>query len=195
MALGERGAALRFAESCRSPGGTDPAIDRFCDELLRSAGLADEAYARYGLTAHRAATYTGTLKAVIRAYPAQPPAQILRDLVATTPGAEGKWFAAAKDLGLYDEALRLAAQSPADPKTLSRAARDHLTSRPGFALECGLLALHWLVQGHGYEITGMDVIEAGRTPEARARIGAILESEIGRDRFVGRLLQPVLEAD
>ena len=206
VALGQQGAALRLAESCRSRHNADPAIDRFCDQLLRAAGMADEAYARYGLTAHRASTYTGTLKAVIRAYPGKPPAAILTDLVATTPGAEGKWFAAAKDLGLYDEALRLAARSPADPKTLSRAARDHLSPRPDFALECGLLALHWLAQGHGYEITGMDVIEAGRrtldaarqagrTSDTRARIGTILEGETGRDRFVGRMLQPLLEAD
>ena len=35
--------------------------------------------------------------------PTQAPAKILDDLVASTPGQEGKWFAAAKDAGLYDE--------------------------------------------------------------------------------------------
>jgi hypothetical protein len=36
------------------------------------------------------------------------PSQILADLVATTPGEEGKWFATAKELKLYDLALKLA---------------------------------------------------------------------------------------
>ncbi|MBI4635889.1 MAG: hypothetical protein HY727_06015 [Candidatus Rokubacteria bacterium] len=44
---------------------------------------------------------------------------MLRDLVATTPGDEGKWFATAKEVGLFDEAIRLANQTPCDPKTLS----------------------------------------------------------------------------
>jgi hypothetical protein len=35
------------------------------------------------------------------------PGAILADLVETTPGEEGKWFAAAKDAGLYEEALAL----------------------------------------------------------------------------------------
>ena len=75
----------------------------------------------------------------------------------TTPGDEGKWFAAAKDAGLYDEALALASRTPCDPRTLTRAARDHAEEEPAFAVEAGLLALHWLVQGYGYEITGADV--------------------------------------
>jgi len=44
--------------------------------------------------------------------------QILSDLVATTPGEEGKWFAKAKEFARYDLALELANQSPCDPKTL-----------------------------------------------------------------------------
>jgi len=43
-------------------------------------------------------------------------------LVETTPGSEAKWFAAAKDAGLYDEALDLAGRAPCDPRTLTRAA-------------------------------------------------------------------------
>jgi hypothetical protein len=77
--------------------------------------------------------------------------EILHDLVATTPGQEGKWFAAAKQAGVYDEALALAARSPTDPKTLARAARDLAATHPGVAVGAGLLALHWLVRGYGYE--------------------------------------------
>src|SRR6266852_4299971 len=36
------------------------------------------------------------------------------------PGDEDKWFAAAKEAGLYDEALALASASACDPRTLTR---------------------------------------------------------------------------
>ena len=74
------------------------------------------------------------------------------------------WFAAAKEAGLYDEALALARRAPCDPKTLTRAARDLADQHPAFALDAGLLALHWLVQGYGYEITGPT---CGRPTRAR----------------------------
>ena len=45
----------------------------------------------------------------------------------------------------------------AAPKTLTRAARDFADERPEFAVEAGLAALRWLVEGYGYEITGADV--------------------------------------
>jgi hypothetical protein len=61
---------------------------------------------------------------VARKYRHKGAAQILADLVAATPDDEGKWFAAAKDAGLLDEALALASRTPCDPKTLTRAARD-----------------------------------------------------------------------
>jgi len=51
-------------------------------------------------------------------------AQILSDLIAQSPGDEGKWFATAKDFGLYELALTLVRDCPCDPKTLARAARD-----------------------------------------------------------------------
>lgn len=35
--------------------------------------------------------------AMARKYPNKQPEMILRDLICSTPGAEGKWFAAAKD--------------------------------------------------------------------------------------------------
>lgn len=89
-----------------------------------------------------------------------------------TPGEEGKWFAAAKDLKLYAEALDLASRSPCEPKTLTRAARDFLEKQPEFALGCGLLALRWLSAGHGYETTSADVWAAYHsTMEAAAQLG------------------------
>jgi hypothetical protein len=97
------------------------------------------------------------LKAVAKRYPDKSTGEILADLVKTTPGEEGKWFAAAKEVGLYDEALALARRTPCDPKTLTRAARDFSDRQPSFAVGAGLLAMHWLVQGYGYEVMAADV--------------------------------------
>ena len=156
-AMGRRAEAIRLAESSRDPWTNEGAVDRLCEEILLSSGLVDEAYQRYGLTAHRGGTYLATFRAVAKKYPHKTDAEVLADLVNTTPGHEGKWFAAAKEAGLYGEALALARRTPCDPKTLTRAARDLADSEISFALEAGILALHWLVQGYGYEITGADV--------------------------------------
>lgn len=114
-----------------------------------------------------------------RKYPRKSGREILHDLVRTTPGEEGKWFAAAKQESLYDEALALARASACDPRTLTRAARDLATKAPPFAVDAGLLALHWLATGVGYEVTASDVLTAysstiaaaeknGNVPRARA---------------------------
>ncbi len=60
--------------------------------------------------------------------------------------------------------------------------------QPAFAVGAGLLALHWLVQGYGYEITGADVWAAysstmkaaeknGSVAETRARIRTLVAGE------------------
>jgi hypothetical protein len=198
-AMGRRAAAIRYAESCRSPWATDHEIDALCEGILLSSGLADEAYARYGLRANRTGTYLATFNAVQKKYPRKRPADILADLVATTAGEEGKWFAAAKDAELYEEALALARHTPCDPKTLTRAARDHAEVLPVFAVEAGMLALHWLVQGYGYEIRGADVWAAytctmkaaerqGSAAETRKLIRELVASEATDDRFVTKVL-------
>ena len=189
---------MQFAEACRSPWESDSRIDELCEEILLSSGQTDEAYQRYALRANRAGTYLATFRAVAKKYPHKAPSEILTDLVATTPGQEGKWFAAAKDVGLYDEALALASRTPCDPKTLARAARDFIDKQPGFAVGAGLLSLHWLVQGCGYEITGADVLEAygatmcvaerhGGTAAVKARLCAIVSAERAGG-FVRRVL-------
>ena len=124
---------------------------------------------------------------------------MLGDLVATTPGDEGKWFAAAKEVGLLDDAIRLANRAPCDPKTLTRAARDFADQHPVFAVEAGVAALRWLVEGYGYEITGADVWTAyantmkaaetaGRAGEVRDRIRALVATETYGERLVTRIL-------
>lgn len=126
--------------------------------------MLDEAYRRYAIEANQGTTNLATFRAIAKKYPHKQPEEILRDLIASTPGAEGKWFAAAKDAGLFDVAIELATRSPTDPRTLTRAARDYAGKQPAFALAAGLAAglaaLRWISLGHGYEITGADVLDA-----------------------------------
>jgi hypothetical protein len=184
-ASGQKGEAIRYAETCRSPWASDADIDSLCEEILLSSGLVDEAYRRYGLRAHIRGTNLATFRAVAKTYPHLQPREILADLVESTPGDEGKWFAAAKEAGLYDEALKLAGRAPCDPRTLTRAARDLAAEQSAFAVEAGLLAIRWLTEGYGYEITGADVWAAydstvkaaetaGSTADVRARIVALV---------------------
>jgi len=185
MALSEMGRksdAIQLAESSRGPWTPDTSVDMLCEEILLSSGRIEETYQRYGLYANRKSTYLATFRAVAAKYPHKDVREILADLVVTTPGDEGKWFAAAKDAGLYDEALALASKSPSDPRTLTRAARDLGEQHPAFAIGAGLLALKWLIRGYGYEITGADVLAAyACTIAAAERAGNVAEI---RDRIV-----------
>jgi hypothetical protein len=190
-ARGDKAEALRYAESCRGPWTNDADVDAIGEEILLSSGLVEEAYRRYGLRANRQSTYLATFRAVTKKYPHKDPSEILADLVKTTPGEEGKWFAAAKDAGFYEQALALASRTPCDPKTLSRAARDLAAQQPAFAVGAGLLALHWLVEGYGYEITSTDVWTAytntinaaeknNTLPETRERLKHVVATESPR---------------
>jgi len=38
--------------------------------------------------------------------------------------------------------------------------RDFAEKNPAFAIEAGLAALRWLVDGHGHDITSIDVLDA-----------------------------------
>ena len=157
VAMGKKREAIEYAEACRGPWTCDAEVDELCEEILHDLGAIEEAYRRYGLRARGSGTYLATFKALARKYPHKSAREILAGLVTTTPGEEGKWFAAAKEVGLYDEALALASRTPCDPKTLTRAARDFSDRQPSFAVGAGLLALHWLSLGYGHEITGLDV--------------------------------------
>ncbi len=199
VALGQKAEAIRCAESCRGQWASDTQIDQMCEEILLADGLIEEAYERYGQTANRAGTYLAWFRKVAKKYPMKSPDDILDDLVAKTPGEEGKWFAAAKGAGLFDQALKLAALTPCDPKTLTRAARDFKQDQPAFAAGAGLLALHWLVEGYGYDITGADVWAAydhtlaaarhhGSAESTRERIREMVAAESFGERFVTRIL-------
>ncbi|MBS1986032.1 MAG: hypothetical protein JST16_17860 [Bdellovibrionales bacterium] len=159
-AMGKKAEAIRYAEESR--GLNDPGwqIAQACEEILLSSGLHDEAYRRYAIEANQGTTNLATFRAIAKKYPNKQPEEILHDLVASAPGAEGKWFAAAKDAGLFAVAVELVTRSPTDPRTLTRAARDYTEKQPEFALAAGLAALRWISLGHGYDITGADVLDA-----------------------------------
>jgi len=159
-ALGDVDGALACAEAARGPWTSAVDLAQLCEQILRKAGRDEEAFERYAIEATSGGTYLSTFRALSKKYPGKKASELLDALVASTPGDEGKWFAAAKDAGLFDEALRLASLSPCDPKTLARAARDHAQSHPTFALGAGMIALEWLAEGYGYEITGADVLLA-----------------------------------
>lgn len=182
VAMGRKAEAIRYAEASRGLNDNPIEIARACEKILLSSGLANEAYARYAIAANQGTTFLATFRAIAKKYPTQVPSKILDDLVASTPGQEGKWFAAAKDAGLYDEATALAQRTPCDPRTLTRAARDFAAAQPRFAVEAGLAARRWIAAGYGYEITGGDVLAACSSTLAAARNGGWVDETEGRIR-------------
>jgi len=198
-AMGKKAEALCFAEDSRGLNEPDFLISKACEEILLSSGMVEEAYSRYATEANQRTTYLATFRSIAGKYPHKEPADILRDLVAGTPGDEGKWFAAAKSVGLYDEAIELANRTPCDPRTLTRAARDMEATEPRFAIEAGMAALRWLVKGYGYDITGLDVWKAydhtmkaaenrGCRPETFERIRKLVAGGVFGENFVSKIL-------
>jgi hypothetical protein len=176
VALGKKAEAVKFAEASRGLNQSDSVIDQACEEILMSSGLHEEAYRRYGLSAAEGNSYLARFRSVAKRYPIKDKAEILADLIAMTPGQEGKWFATAKGLELYDLALELVSMSYCDPKTLTRAARDFLETEPEFALGSAVAALRWLCEGWGYEVTSADVLEAyDRAMDAATKLDNIDE--------------------
>ncbi len=189
--------ALHYAEASRGLNQPDRSIDAACERILLRAGRADEAYERYALTASETATGLGTFRAIAKKYPHREPSGILLDL-AESSGDTGRFFAAAKDAGFYDLALKFAEEGRTDPRTLIRASRDLAGKQPSFALTVGRLALERLLQGHGYEITSLDVLGAYRHFVAAAEKLGLRESALSNARAMAnlaRLKQPSPLAD
>lgn len=195
--------AIAMAENSRNAWASDPDIDKLCENILLSMDQTEEAYSLYGLRANRASTYTAWYRAVAKKYPDKKPASILEDLAAETPGEEGKWFAAAKDAKLYEEAIAFARSSPSAPQTLTRAARDFAVKEPKFAAEAGMTALHWLLEGYGYEINSSDVVNAytrcmtaaenaGESEQVFAWIEQRLAQASENDSFVSNVLRRLI---
>lgn len=158
--LGKKSEALRYAEESRGLNNPSYAIAQTCEQILLSSGMNDEAYSRYAIEANQSTTNLATFRAIRKKYPHKQASDILFDLVASTPGSEGKWFAAAKDATLYDDAIKLVNISYTDPRTLVRAANDFAITQPTFAVAAGMAALRWIGEGYGYEITSTDALDA-----------------------------------
>jgi hypothetical protein len=200
VAMGKKAEAIRYAEDSR--GLNDPGwqIAQACEAILLSSGMAEDAYRRYAIEANQGTTNLATFRAIAKKYPGMAPEQILRDLIKCSPGVEGKWFAAAKDAGLFDLAIELVKSSPTDPRTLTRAARDFADKQPMFALEAALAALRWIAAGHGYEITGLDVLDAHdaltktatntglNATQVNALLNALLENRSASGDFIRKVL-------
>jgi hypothetical protein len=205
VAQGKRAEAIQYAESTSTKYVNPISMALTCEEILLANGSTEEAYVRYAMVANRRGTNLATFRAVSAKYPHKPSADILRDLVAHAPGEEGKWFAAAKSVGLYDEAIALANRTPCDPRTLTRAARDMVDKNASFAMEAGLTAIRWIVTGHAYDITAADVVAAYRytidaatkaksLPAARVRIQGLLASAAA-DAYAAGILRSVMERE
>lgn len=174
-------------------------IARFAEKTLLKAGRRAEAFDQYALPANQANSNLSTFRALAKKYPELAPDKLLGHLIASTPGEPGRWFATAKTLKLLDRATQLAWASPCDPKTLTRAARDHLVKQPAFAMQCALAALHWMSVGHGYELTGFDAheahrlaIEAAGNAQQSAQAQAAIEQVLAADRPMSAWLRKAL---
>lgn len=176
--MGRQEEAIEYAEASRGLSAPVSAIATACEEILLSSGLANKAYTLYALDANQNATNLGTFRAIVKKYQSKPAETVLRDLVAQHPGQEGKWFAAAKHAGLLELAIELANQSPGDPRTLIRAARDYAVEQPAFALSTGTIALRDMACGHGYEITGLDILDAYSAIMLAATAAGVPETEM-----------------
>ena len=179
LAMDRRADALRYAEDSKKFINTPiSAVAKVCEGILIASGLHEEAYKRYALDANQGTTHLATFRRLVKKYPHKPAIDILRNLVASEPGSEGKWFAAAKDAGLFDMAIELATKSPTDPRTLSRASRNFAEKRPDFAVSAGMAALYWMARGYGYNITASDVLEAYSSVLKAASAADVSEAQI-----------------
>jgi hypothetical protein len=189
LMLGRTDEALAYAEASRGLNQPDAAIDAACEKVLLDVGRVDEAYDKYALTANSSSTGLATFRTIVRKYPGRDPKNNLLDL-ATSSGEPGRWFAAAKDAGFLDLALEFANKGRTDPRTLSRASRDFLLKDPQFSLQVGRLAIQRILEGYGYELTGIDVMDAydhfmaaaqtlGIASQARANVLALATQRPG----------------
>ena len=159
LAEGRADEALAYAEASRGLNQPQMAIDAACEKILLDSGQTDEAYQKYALTANIASTGLATFRAIAKKYPGRDPEKILLDLTASS-GDPGRWFAAAKDAGFLDLALEFANRGRTDPRTLSRASRDLLAKDARFCLQVGRLAIQRILEGYGYDLTALDVMDA-----------------------------------
>ena len=132
------------------------------ERLLAEGGRPEDAYRQ--MIARRGAgnTWLARFRSVVKAFPDRQPRAILEDLLAVSPGEEGRWFTAARDLGDLALAAHLAERGPCDPRTLLRAADKARAESPEFARHCCVCALLAIGRGEGYDLEVHEVRQAGR---------------------------------
>lgn len=206
-ALGQVDEAIAYArESNLLAHPYEPAIAAVCEEVLLSAGRREQAYADYAHLANRRQNYLLTFRSLARKYPEREPSTILSDLIAASPGQEGRWFATARSLRFYNLAAEIAQRAPCDPRTLNRAAGERLTHDPSFACDVAVASLRWIAGGHGHLIDGADVFDAydiameaarrlDQVPLLREQISMICEGMGASAEWIRQLLAPQLDED
>lgn len=198
-ARGQIDEAIEYARQRAGSTTSEVSLARFAEDAPLKAERRADALNQYALLANQANSHLATFRALTKKYPELAKDKLLAHLVASTPGEPGKWFATAKTLKLFEQATRLAWASPCDPRTLNRAARDHLRTQPEFAMQCALASLHWMSLGHGYELIGLDVQDAHRialeaaattqqTEQAQVTIEHLLATDGPKGAFMKRSL-------
>lgn len=204
LTLGRNEEAFKTVDACKrdSVNGT-PAIDQVLIEFNLVPPPPELTYGSGAFEVLRQATYVGWYRAVAEKFPEKQPSKIIRDLIATSPGAEGKWFTTAKELGMLQLAISLANTSLCDPRTLSRAARDYLDKDQQFAMDAGRASLHWYLQGYGFDVEASDVRSAlaatlqaaaqlGETERIKTELRSVVEPKLKRRSKVAGWLAPML---
>jgi hypothetical protein len=199
---GEVDAALDYAGTSNPLGHRhEREIAAVCERVLLAAGRREEAYRRFAFVAHARQNCLQTFKGLVRVYPEVGPSALLADLLAASPGHEGRWFATACALRFHELAAELATRSPSDPRTLCRHGQERLDADPEFAHAVALAALKWIAAGHGVEISGDDVFAAydlaraagerlGVGERTRGQVWVALDQPTAAAAWAQQLLRP-----
>ncbi len=206
-ALGRVDEAIVYARESNLLGHPyEAAIASVCEEVLLAAGRREQAYVDYAHLANGRQNYLTTFRSLAAKYPEREPSTILSDLIAASPGQEGRWFATARSLRFYNLAAEIAQRAPCDPRTLNRAAEERLSHDPSFAYDVAVASLGWIAGGHGHLIDGADVFDAydialeaarrlDRVGLLREQISLICEGMGASAEWIRHLLAPQLDED
>jgi hypothetical protein len=204
--MGKTTEALGYAEASRGPYETGSFVDKACEEILLSSGSWEEAYKRYAFAANRKTNHLSTFCAICKKYSMKDEREILTDLIRRSPGEEGKWFAAAKELGDFELALDLGFKGPCEPQTLNRAAEEFHETDPRFAAGIAVASIKNLCAGRGYEPAPSDAIKAfslakqaaqkvGAEEEVLTDIRALIQHDYSLGEFASKAIRRELERE
>ena len=190
-ALGQIDEAVALADRLDNDQWVYKDFSTLAEEILKDSGRVDEAYNRYALLRPVTGTYLAYFRRLKKSYPDRDPLNILEDLINQHSENPGVWFAAARREGFRNRALELARNHPVNPPTLMKAADSLKEEDPQFAMEAAAAALHWIVEGCGYEMDIRDFAEAwvllrsiseprGCLPEWQERIQELITNRTER---------------